>query len=256
MRTNYHTHTFRCMHAVGSDEDYVRSAVRGGYRELGFSDHTPWLYKSDYVADMRMPVGELSDYVTSLRTLREKYRHLIPIKIGLECEYFEEYIPWLKETIQQYGLDYVILGNHFYQTDERFPYFGRHTTTYEMLQLYEESILKGMESGLFAYVAHPDLFIRSYLRFDEHCILLSRKICKKAKKMGLPLEYNIAGLDICKGKKEGYPHPEFWKIVADENCLAIVGMDAHDNRCLENPVQYDYAVQHLQKLGIRVVFNI
>lgn len=24
MKTNYHTHTTRCMHATGDDEDYVR----------------------------------------------------------------------------------------------------------------------------------------------------------------------------------------------------------------------------------------
>lgn len=29
MKTNYHTHTTRCMHAVGDDEDYVRSAITG-----------------------------------------------------------------------------------------------------------------------------------------------------------------------------------------------------------------------------------
>ena len=41
MKTNYHTHTTRCMHAVGSDEEYVLSAIKGGFQILGFSDHTP-----------------------------------------------------------------------------------------------------------------------------------------------------------------------------------------------------------------------
>ena len=44
MKTNYHTHTTRCMHAVGDDEDYVRSAIKGGFQELGFSDHGPVSY--------------------------------------------------------------------------------------------------------------------------------------------------------------------------------------------------------------------
>ena len=34
MKTNYHTHTTRCMHATGDDEDYVLSAIKGGYRIL------------------------------------------------------------------------------------------------------------------------------------------------------------------------------------------------------------------------------
>ena len=34
------------MHATGNDEDYVLSAIKGGYRILGFSDHTPWKYRT------------------------------------------------------------------------------------------------------------------------------------------------------------------------------------------------------------------
>lgn len=42
MRTNYHTHTERCNHAKGSDEEFVLSAIRGGYNLLGFADHIEW----------------------------------------------------------------------------------------------------------------------------------------------------------------------------------------------------------------------
>ena len=50
MKTNYHTHTTRCHHATGSDEEFVLSAIKGGYQELGFSDHTPWKYHTDYIS--------------------------------------------------------------------------------------------------------------------------------------------------------------------------------------------------------------
>ena len=30
MKCNYHTHTYRCQHAVGKDEDYVRAALDAG----------------------------------------------------------------------------------------------------------------------------------------------------------------------------------------------------------------------------------
>ena len=72
MKTNYHTHTTRCMHAVGSDEEYVLSAIKGGFQILGFSDHTPWKYRTSYVADMRMLPEELPEYIESLQYLREK----------------------------------------------------------------------------------------------------------------------------------------------------------------------------------------
>lgn len=41
MRTNYHTHTTRCLHATGSDEEFVLSAIKGGYQELGFQTILP-----------------------------------------------------------------------------------------------------------------------------------------------------------------------------------------------------------------------
>ena len=38
-KNNYHTHTTRCYHASGKDEEYVKAAIKAGIKELGFSDH-------------------------------------------------------------------------------------------------------------------------------------------------------------------------------------------------------------------------
>lgn len=257
MRTNYHTHTTRCMHAKGSDESYVLSAIKSGYSELGFADHSPWKYSTRYVSDIRMSIKELPGYIRSVRFLQEKYNGLISIKLGLECEYFDEYIPWLKETIEKEQLDYIIFGNHFYKTDERYAYFGSDTRTRDMLKLYEESSLNGMESGLYAYFAHPDLFIRSYPVFDEYCEEISRSICCKAKELDILLEYNLSGFLICKNRPlTGYPHPRFWEIAAEEGCRAIIGVDAHSNLQLENTSVYDEAVNYLNSLSIGIVRSI
>lgn len=257
MKTNYHTHTTRCHHATGSDEDFVLSAIKGGYQELGFSDHTPWKYHSSYVSDIRMTPEELPEYVESLRSLREKYKDRISIKIGLECEYFPDYIHWLKGIIKEYELDYVIFGNHHFHTDEKFPYFGRHTDSVDMLELYEESAIEGMESGLFAYLAHPDLFMRSYPQFDRHCKLVSRHICRTAARLNLPLEYNIGYESY--NEANGVvtvPHPDFWEIAAHEECTAIIGVDAHNNLDLETSRYYDRASETLKQLGIKVIDKI
>ena len=239
------------MHATGDDEDYVLSAIKGGYRILGFSDHTPWKYRTDYVADMRMLPEELPGYVESLKTLRKKYHDRIDIRIGLECEYFPQYIHWLKEQIKKYQLDYIIFGNHHYHTDEKFPYFGHHTNSRDMLDLYEESAIEGMESGLFSCLAHPDLFMRSYPKFDHHCTTISRHICRTAARLNVPLEYNIGY--VAYNEAHGlstYPCPEFWRIAANEGCTAIIGLDAHDNKDLETPMYYDRAVRELKELKI------
>ena len=65
---------------------------------------------------------------------------------------FRSIFPGLKGVIKEYQLDYIIFGNHHFHTDEKFPYFGRNTHTLDMLELYEESAIEGMESGLFAYL--------------------------------------------------------------------------------------------------------
>lgn len=257
MKTNYHTHTTRCHHATGSDEDYVLSALKGGYEELGFSDHSPWKYRTDYVSGIRMTPEEFPEYVQSIRELQDKYKNQIKIKLGLECEYFPEYMHWLKELIREYKVDYIIFGNHHFYSDERFPYFGHNTVNQDMLELYEESSIEGMESGLFAYLAHPDLFMRSYPEFDRHCKLISRHICRTAARLNIPLEYNIGMMDSDQAFGElSYPHPDFWRIAANEGCTAIIGVDAHDTKALEYSGYYNRACEDLKQLKIKVTDQI
>ena len=38
MIANYHTHTHRCNHAIGREEDYVREALKAGLKILGWAD--------------------------------------------------------------------------------------------------------------------------------------------------------------------------------------------------------------------------
>ena len=64
MLTNYHTHTTRCGHAEGTEEEYILTALRCGYKVLGFSDHTPWAYATPgFVSRIRMLPSQLDDYV-------------------------------------------------------------------------------------------------------------------------------------------------------------------------------------------------
>ena len=66
---NYHTHTRRCGHAVGTEEEYVVNAIKAGIKILGFSDHAP--YKEPNPSE-RMNYNQYGDYVASIEHLREK----------------------------------------------------------------------------------------------------------------------------------------------------------------------------------------
>ena len=54
MIANYHTHTPRCNHAVGTEREYVENALEAGLQILGFSDHSPYIFPGDYYSGFRM----------------------------------------------------------------------------------------------------------------------------------------------------------------------------------------------------------
>ena len=261
---NYHTHTWRCMHARGTEEQFVREAIRTGYSVLGFSDHTPWPYASDFVSGMRMRLDQFDDYRRTVLGLREKYAGQIEIPLGLECEAFPEYMGWLRD-LKAEALDYVILGNHYYLTDEGNHralepgggfYFGR-TTTPEQARRYGERTIAGIETGLFDFLAHPDLFLHVYPAFDADCRAVCRDICQAAAQYGMPLEYNLLGL-FRRGAEAGLPGlgyttMQFWEIAAQYDVRAIIGFDAHNTELLVRRDMYRKAHETLVSLGIPVI---
>ena len=250
MKANYHTHTTRCGHASGTDEAYVRAALSRGFDELGFSDHVPWPYRSGFTSPtVRMHVRELDGYLASVRALKEKYAGKISVLAGFECEHFPEYMGWLSDMAHEKRLDYLILGNHYDQTDETGMYFGSLTTAAQ-LRAYVDSTVKGVASGLFSYLAHPDLFMRRYGRFDEDCAAAARDLCQACRAMDLPMEYNLHMLHVFGSpEKAGYPCADFFDIVRQEGVKVIVGIDAHAPKEIEQTRQWERAQQEAASFG-------
>lgn len=258
MLTNYHTHTTRCGHAEGTEEDYIRTAIRCGYRVLGFSDHTPWAYSDPaFVSHIRMLPSQLEDYVAVLRGLREKYADQLHLHIGLEAEYFPAYLGWLKEEMERLGIEYLILGCHYDTTDEidaKAARFGNSSST-AVGRRYAEQVIAGLETGLYRYLAHPDLFLNRVTAFDADAETACREICSAAARLDIPLEYNLAGLTL-QGRPDGslgYTRDEFWRIAAEYPVKAIVGCDAHAPAELDVVPVIEEKKAFLRGLGIPVL---
>lgn len=256
MIANYHTHTFRCGHSGDyQDEEFVLRAVGSGLRVLGFSDHTPWPYPGDFRRpNVRMDITELPGYLASVRGLREKYRDRLQIYAGLECEYFPAYISWLREIRGQ--LDYLILGNHWGLSDEHGERYFSLATQPQEVDSYFRCTIQGMETGLFTYVAHPDHVFANYAAFDSCCVDGSYALCRRARALELPLEYNLLGHEKrASGKLSGlgFPCPAFWEIAAEVGCTAIIGCDAHHPRQLEDLRAGEEGERYLSGLGIQVL---
>ena len=249
MKVNLHTHTYRCRHAEGTDEEYVLAAIAAGFTKLGFTDHTPFPYDNGYVGKSKMTVDELDGYVESVNALKEKYKGQIEILLGLECESAPRFFPFLRQ--QKERMDYLILGNHGDGSIHE-KYFGNIKDP-ERLELYVHNAVEAMESGLFLYMAHPDLMLSKYPAFDDTAKYLSRQLCRVANRLNVPLEYNLYG--VSKGVPEGglgYPYGGFWEIAAEENVRAVVGVDAHKPSFFAE-VDFEGAFDYLKKLGIAVL---
>lgn len=256
MRYNYHTHTERCFHARGRDEAFVLAAIEAGYDEIGFADHSPWPYEGGFVSGIRMHAGELAAYCDSIKALREKYKDKISIRLGLECEYFPKYFPWLKEKIAHHGIDYIICGHHFSYDEPNSVYNGSLHTP-EGLEQYKKDILQALDEGIFSYIAHPDIFMRGYDGFDGKCEEVTRAIIERAVETNTPLEYNLLGLKhgINDGKA-GYPHPSFWKIAGEYKPLTVIGVDAHTPEAYGEDELYRRAEEFLSSCGLTVTDKI
>lgn len=233
--TNYHTHTKRCGHAYGEDEDFVLSAIKYGIKELGFSDHIS--FKNISAPYMRQDRSMLSDYISSISHLKEKYKDKIKIHLGFEAEYIEEYVEDYKDLLENHSIEYMICGQHCFIKDNKQVFYNSFPHDEKMIEKYGKDVVKAIQSGLFKYIAHPDLFMNAYRVWDDKAKEVSRKIIEEALKYNVPLEINCNAIRYHYEKhkvsasgrvlENYYPCVEFWKMVKDYGALGIIGVDAH-----------------------------
>lgn len=265
IKRNYHTHMKYCHHAIGDVKDYVVAAVKYGYLELGMSDHAPIPLNSmtdsewehNYCGE-NMTLDTFEIYLKDIEKCQKEYKNIRILK-SLESEYldgFDNHYKFLRSK-----LDYMILGIHFYK------YQGRvidsySEINYDTLLGYLDNAIRGMESGIFKYLAHPDLFLFNYKdknggnSFDERCEMVSRKIIECAIKNNVYLEINANGLKFSNNIDDRnmwkYPNVNFWNIAKEYKDLkVIIGADAHDPKLLNS--DWIRMVEKFAKdLGIKV----
>lgn len=221
MIANYHSHTVRCRHASGTEEEYVRSAIDGGMRIFGFSDHTPYRFPGDYYSTFRMFPEELDDYCGTVLELKKRFASQLQIHLGVEVEYypalFSELVAWLRDT----PVEYMLLGQHALDNEMGAHFSGWPTADEALLERYCDQVIEAMYTGLFTYLAHPDVI--KYQGEDAIYRKHMRRLCRAAKACDLPLEINFVGIR----QKRNYPDVRFWEMAAEEGCKTVLGCDAH-----------------------------
>lgn len=247
MLANYHTHTVRCHHAVGTERQYIQKAIESGFKILGFSDHVPQPYPAGFISGIRMGMEELEDYTKTLISLREEFKDKIQILIGYEVEYSEKYFEPLMKELKKYPLDYIIQGQHFVPDEIEGFYAGVETDSELRLKDYVNLTSEGMKTGLFAYLAHPDLINFTgnrnvYLREME-------KLIGTAIDLKIPLEVNMLGFI----EKRNYPCDDFFTLASQMNAEFVIGCDAHKPQGINQIEDVSGLKEFLERNKIKII---
>lgn len=219
MDYNFHTHTYRCHHANGTPEEYVIRAIENGIKYMGFSEHAPFMLPDGSEAHYRLHCNEIEDYFEEISELREKYKKKIDIKIGFEMEYYPSSFEKMLEIAKNSGAQYLILGEHQTELESRHTIVP--TESVEKLKEYVTCVVSAIKSGVYSYVAHPDIF--NFVGDKEIYYNEMSKICIASREYNVPLEINFLGIR----EKRNYPNSNFWKIAGKEKSPVTFGFDAH-----------------------------
>jgi len=264
---NFHTHTYRCKHAKGDIADYCEQAVRLGMKTVGFSDHSA--LPDDRWIQGRMHYAELAEYAAAIDQARLDYPQLTILK-GMECEYVPEFRSWYEdELFGQYQFDYLVGAAHLFTSGENWvPAYGG-VDTPEMLRAFANYTIEMMETGLFDFIAHPDLFGNCYLKWDTDAAACSRDMLQASAELGIGMEINALGLRKQAYKKEDNPFPfypwiPFWEEATNFDVRIIVNSDAHRPEDLQSRTgeaqriahQFELTSMDLASIGTRQATRI
>ena len=252
MKCDYHNHTYRCGHASGTEEEYIKKAIAEGITTVGFSDHTPYFFENGFVSYSRMLPEEMGGYVTTLLKLREKYRGYVDIKIGFETEYYPRYFDRLVEEYRKYPIDYLIWAGHNIGNEGTADCFCAFDATSdpERLRAYVDMGITAMNTGRFSILAHPDVinFRGDLDTYREECARLIRE----AMRHGIPLEINLYGLR----DRRHYPREDFWRVAGRLGATAVLGFDAHQVRHVANREEMLAGMRLADRFGVNLVDEV
>ena len=200
--TDYHTHTFRCGHAVGTMRDYVDAALRAGISDVGLSDHL-WLYFAPAgKRDPRwaMPEDQYDAHYEEMLSVREEYRGRIDVRVSVEADFVAGHEGQLRSILSRYDFDYIY-------------------------QRYFANIQRAIRLGVFDVLAHFDLPKKFGFLPEEDLTSVVAETLDLAKQGGVAIEVSTGGLR--KPVAEIYPAPAILREMKKREILIVLSSDAH-----------------------------
>jgi histidinol-phosphatase (PHP family) len=223
---DYHVHTRLCNHAEGTMETYVHRAIHIGLREICFMDH---LTLQPFEQNLSMSPEEVALYFQALQRLKQRHRHSIQVKIGLEIDYNPEHTDLFQEIVERFSFDVIGGALHF---PKGFNIVSRgsdwkhgNLSPDDVYPLYLEHLEKMLDCNYFDVVCHLDLVKKFGWKSSQSFDRDFNNLLLKIKQKNLTVEMNTGGYSH--PVREGYPSAVLLKKCREYNIRVTLGSDAH-----------------------------
>lgn len=214
-------------------EEVLLSAIEKGIKTLGFSDHS----YTDFDEAYCIKKEKISDYISEISALKEKYKTKIEILCGIEQDYFS--------GLPKYDFDFVIGSVHYFKLgDEYIPvdsnadtlklaadkYFGG--DIYALCEEYFRLVGKVADKTNATVIGHFDLITK----FNEKTPLIDpcnpryvaawKKAVDNLVGKNIPFEINTGA--ISRGyRTTPYPANDMVDYIKEKGGKLILSSDSH-----------------------------
>jgi histidinol-phosphatase (PHP family) len=228
-----HTHTARCGHAGGRDEEYVEAAIARGLGAIAVTDHLPfyWLPREQHDPTLAMTPEELPRYVEAVLALKQRYRGSIEVLLGIEADYVPGYEATLAGLLESYPFDVVLGSVHWLDgwwvdaPSSLARYWLGQDEVDRIWARYAEGVIGAARSGLFDVLAHLDLAKKFGYRSSRPFGGRQADIVAAVAESGCTVELSSAGRRKPVG--EDYPAADLVRELAGAGVPFVLSSDAH-----------------------------
>jgi histidinol-phosphatase (PHP family) len=228
-----HTHTARCGHAGGADEEYVEAAIARGLEAIAVTDHLPfyWLPRERHDPHLAMAPEELPEYVEAVQRLAERYRGRIEVLLGIEADWVAGHEETLAAELAKYPYDVVLGSVHWLAgwwvdaPSSRARYLEGQDEVDRIWAGYARELIAAAGSGLFDVLSHIDLPKKFGFRPTLPFAGLQGDVVRAIAASGRAVELSSAGRRKPVG--EDYPAPDLLRELAAAGVPFVLSSDAH-----------------------------
>jgi histidinol-phosphatase (PHP family) len=245
---DYHTHNYRCGHAVGEMREYIEQAIAIGFHEIGLSDHLPLFHipNERKLPQITMEQAELDDYVEEACKLKNEYKGQIAVKVGIEADYVPGWEEYLERELQRYPYDYVLGSVHFIgewdHSDSRCVNQWEGKNIADVYREYYSLIQAAAESKLFDSMAHVDVIKRYKHRPQEDISDFVQQTFQAIKNSGICVEVNTSGEFM--PVQEIFPAKDILVLCQQLGIPLTVGSDSHSPSRVGTNIKRMYSELH------------